>query len=212
MEGNQERNRKNNGEITENHKKLKLRMTSAITAGQAKQAIDNPTNSIDKPGKGKLVLIPIGLMTEAVKPVNNAIVENQKMVEQITDLTTTSGRRKLEEQSGGIRKIQSDGNQGSVTIQNGTIAVNQEKFIPRLTRSKTAEQAQQAPDNHTLPTNKPCEGKAVLIPNGLSMEAVEPDSLISENQNKPVTSMMRALMAGHSQETSDNITDLATMT
>eukprot|EP00957_Ditylum_brightwellii_P084894 6455139-Ditylum_brightwellii.AAC.2 len=57
------------------------------------------------------------------------------------------------------------------------IAVNQEKFIPRLMRSKTADQALQAPDNLILPTDKPCEGKLVLIPIGLSMEAVEPDDL-----------------------------------
>eukprot|EP00957_Ditylum_brightwellii_P016721 1258029-Ditylum_brightwellii.AAC.1 len=36
MEGNQEGNRKIKGEITENHKILKLRMTTVITDGQAK--------------------------------------------------------------------------------------------------------------------------------------------------------------------------------
>eukprot|EP00957_Ditylum_brightwellii_P084706 6440589-Ditylum_brightwellii.AAC.1 len=43
------------------------------------------------------------------------------------------------------------------------------------------------------------------------MEAVKPDDLISENKKKLVLSMMRALIASHSQETNDNITDLATM-
>eukprot|EP00957_Ditylum_brightwellii_P084249 6405960-Ditylum_brightwellii.AAC.1 len=133
------------------------------------------------------------------------------MIVLITDLITTSVRCRLEEQSGRIGKIRSDGNQGSITIQNGTIAVNQEKFIPRLTRSKTADQALQASDNLTLPTNKPCEGKPVLIPIGLIMEAVEPDDLIPENQKKLVSRMMRASIAGHSQKTCDNITDLATM-
>eukprot|EP00957_Ditylum_brightwellii_P012419 938431-Ditylum_brightwellii.AAC.1 len=74
-----------------------------------------------------------------------------------TDLVTTSSKCKPEEQSGRIRNIRSGKNQGRATIQNGMIPVNQENLIPRLTRSKTADQALQAPDNLTLPTDKPCE-------------------------------------------------------
>eukprot|EP00957_Ditylum_brightwellii_P137686 10496678-Ditylum_brightwellii.AAC.1 len=41
------------------------------------------------------------------------------------------------------------------------IAVNQGNLIPRLMRSKTADQVLQAPNNLTLPTNKPWEGELV---------------------------------------------------
>eukprot|EP00957_Ditylum_brightwellii_P060704 4608798-Ditylum_brightwellii.AAC.1 len=81
-----------------------------------------------------------------------------------------------------------------------------------MTRAKTAGQAQQATDNLTHPTNKPCKGKLVLIPIGLMTEAVDPENdAIAENQKKLLPRMMRTSIAGQSQETSDNITDLTTM-
>eukprot|EP00957_Ditylum_brightwellii_P076360 5803379-Ditylum_brightwellii.AAC.1 len=157
LEGSLEGKRKTNGETTDNHKKLKLRIRTGITDGQVKQAIDNPTHSTDKPSKGKLVSSTTGMTTEAIKPESNVIVENQRMMAPITDLVSASGKCKPEEQSGRIGKIRSVRNHGRRTIQNGMIAVNQGNLIPRLTRSKTADQALQAPNNLTLPTDKPWE-------------------------------------------------------
>eukprot|EP00957_Ditylum_brightwellii_P093796 7142236-Ditylum_brightwellii.AAC.1 len=91
------------------------------------------------------------------------------------------------------------------------IAINLGNLIPRLTRSKTADQALQVPDNLTLPTDKPREGELVLSPTGTSKEVAKPDNSSSEKQKKLESSMMRALIAGHSQETSDKITELPNM-
>eukprot|EP00957_Ditylum_brightwellii_P050145 3801548-Ditylum_brightwellii.AAC.1 len=107
LEGNQEGNRKTKGETTDNHKKLKLRMITDITDGQVKQAIDNPTHSTDKPGKGKSVSTTTGMMTEVIEPESDTIVENQRKMAPITDLVSTPGKCKPEEQSGGIGKIRS---------------------------------------------------------------------------------------------------------
>eukprot|EP00957_Ditylum_brightwellii_P126166 9618629-Ditylum_brightwellii.AAC.1 len=116
-------------------------------------------------------------MTEVVEPETDAIRENQSTMAPITDLVTSPGKCKPEEQSGKIGKTQTGRNNGRATIQNGMVAVNEENLIPRLTRSKTADQALQAPDNLTLPIDKPCKAESVLIPIGSSKEAVEPDNL-----------------------------------
>eukprot|EP00957_Ditylum_brightwellii_P119068 9081696-Ditylum_brightwellii.AAC.1 len=133
------------------------------------------------------------------------------MMVPITELVSTSGKCKPEEQSGRFAKIRSVRNHGRRRTQNGMIAVNQGNLIPRLTRSKTADQALQAPDNLTHPTNKPWEDELVLIPTGTSKEVVELDNSFLEKQKKLESSMMRALIAGHSQETSDKITELPNM-
>eukprot|EP00957_Ditylum_brightwellii_P156738 11929905-Ditylum_brightwellii.AAC.1 len=70
------------------------------------------------------------------------VSHSQETSDKITELPTTSGKRNSEDLSGRNGKIRSDGNKGSIT-KTGVIAENQEKFIPRLTRSKTAVQAQE---------------------------------------------------------------------
>eukprot|EP00957_Ditylum_brightwellii_P126167 9618629-Ditylum_brightwellii.AAC.2 len=73
---------------------------------------------------------------------------SQKTRDKNTELPTTSGKQNPEDLWGRNRKIQSDENKGSIT-KTGAITENQEKFIPRLTRSKTADQAQEVPDTNS---------------------------------------------------------------
>eukprot|EP00957_Ditylum_brightwellii_P054688 4143329-Ditylum_brightwellii.AAC.1 len=141
-------------------------MTIAKTAGQAQAVTDNINHPTSKSGKRKLeeqsgvtgnvlingnqgniidkgntkknpVLNPTGATSEAVKPGNSVIEENQKKLmptmtrakttgqfQDITDNinhpTSKSGKRKSEEQSGVTGNAQNVGNQGVIINKGNT--------------------------------------------------------------------------------------------
>eukprot|EP00957_Ditylum_brightwellii_P015954 1201625-Ditylum_brightwellii.AAC.1 len=155
---------------------------------------------------------------------------SQETSDKITELPTTSGKRNPEDLCGRNGKIQSDRNKGSIT-KTGAIAENQEKFILRSTRSKTADQAQEVTDtNSHLPviTGKikpgaqsgetgyvPSTGnqgssigeglaqvKPVLIPTEVISESDEPETgAAAEKQINLRSRMTRPKTASQAQET-----------
>eukprot|EP00957_Ditylum_brightwellii_P212033 15366883-Ditylum_brightwellii.AAC.1 len=122
-----------------------------------------------------------------------------------------------------------------VEPENGAIAENQKKLMPRMMRAKTAGQAQEVTDNIIQPTSKTgkhkpeeqigVSGKApingnqgsnikkgitkensVLITTGVKSKLVKPENgTITENQKKLMLRMTRANTAGQAQDVTDYI-------
>eukprot|EP00957_Ditylum_brightwellii_P055490 4205149-Ditylum_brightwellii.AAC.1 len=81
----------------------------------------------------------------------------QEASDNSTVLISKSSKHKMIEQRGTFGKAPKDENQESNRKNNGKITENHKKLKARMTKAKTAGQSQQAPDNLTHPTNKPCK-------------------------------------------------------
>eukprot|EP00957_Ditylum_brightwellii_P124364 9479034-Ditylum_brightwellii.AAC.1 len=181
-----------NGTITENQKKLMLRMTRAKTAGQAQDVTDYIKHPTSKSRKRKL--------GEQSGVTGNILINGIQGI--IIDIGNSKKNPVLNPTGATLESIEPE---------NGTVKENQKKITPRMTRAKTAGQDQSitAFITHLNPKSgkRKSDEQSVLNLTGATVEVVKPENgVIEKNQKKLKLRTTRARTAGQIQDGTTIIT------